>query len=360
MLAQDGFSKLLAAGLTFGFALQTFIIVGGVLRLIPLTGITLPFVSYGGSSLLANFVLLAGLLLVSNRALAPRGIAIAVDYGHLADGRPPFGSLRSYRDGTEVDVAVDGSCDVTAHVAVDAVADRVGATLVRQRDAGGQMYTRLSIDRALEIFGIVPFGPVGGSLDFALTRYTTTGALDPSFGNGGKVITEHVRSLHKGSQDLVLDHADFGNIISELLKQANAHLRTLLLTATELNHGLDLVPGTEETHSVTTLGFVVVLVNLQSETDLLEYRIRLVLARFTGLDCSFVLILAKIHELAHRRLGLRCDLNKIQIRLGGQTQGVLNTDNTDLFSSRSYQPHLRDADPIIDSWLANVLLLLFW
>jgi cell division protein FtsW (lipid II flippase) len=68
LLAQDGFSKLLAAGLTFGFALQTFIIVGGILRLIPLTGITLPFVSYGGSSVVANFILLAGLLLVSNRA----------------------------------------------------------------------------------------------------------------------------------------------------------------------------------------------------------------------------------------------------------------------------------------------------
>ncbi|HEX9349890.1 MAG TPA: FtsW/RodA/SpoVE family cell cycle protein [Gaiellaceae bacterium] len=68
LLAQDGFSKLLAVGLTFGFALQTFIIVGGVLRLIPLTGITLPFVSYGGSSVIANFVLLAGLLLVSHRA----------------------------------------------------------------------------------------------------------------------------------------------------------------------------------------------------------------------------------------------------------------------------------------------------
>jgi cell division protein FtsW (lipid II flippase) len=72
LLADDGFSKLLAAGLTFGFALQTFIIVGGILRLIPLTGITLPFVSYGGSSVVANFVLLAGLLLVSNRANAPR------------------------------------------------------------------------------------------------------------------------------------------------------------------------------------------------------------------------------------------------------------------------------------------------
>jgi cell division protein FtsW (lipid II flippase) len=70
--AQDGFSKLAAAGLTFGFALQTFIIVGGVLRVVPLTGITLPFVSYGGTSIVANFLLLAGLLLISNRANTPR------------------------------------------------------------------------------------------------------------------------------------------------------------------------------------------------------------------------------------------------------------------------------------------------
>ena len=70
LIAQDGFSKLLAAGLTFGFALQTFIIVGGVLRIVPLTGITLPFVSYGGSSIVTNFVMLALLLLVSSRATA--------------------------------------------------------------------------------------------------------------------------------------------------------------------------------------------------------------------------------------------------------------------------------------------------
>jgi cell division protein FtsW (lipid II flippase) len=69
LIAQDGFSKLLAAGLSFGFALQTFIIVGGVLRIVPLTGITMPFVSYGGTSVVANFVMLALLMLVSHRAV---------------------------------------------------------------------------------------------------------------------------------------------------------------------------------------------------------------------------------------------------------------------------------------------------
>jgi cell division protein FtsW (lipid II flippase) len=65
--APDGFSKLLAGGLATAFGLQTFIIIGGVTRLIPLTGVTLPFMSYGGSSIVANLMLVALLLMVSHR-----------------------------------------------------------------------------------------------------------------------------------------------------------------------------------------------------------------------------------------------------------------------------------------------------
>ena len=71
LVATDPFLKLFSAGLSFAFLLQTFAIIGGVTRLLPLTGLTTPFLSQGGSSMIANWLLIAVLLVISNQARRP-------------------------------------------------------------------------------------------------------------------------------------------------------------------------------------------------------------------------------------------------------------------------------------------------
>ena len=128
-----------------------------------------------------------------------------------------------------------------------------------------------------------------------------------------------------------------------------AQLRSVLLTTTEHDRDLDLVALLQEPHDVTRLGLVVVRVDLRPELHLLDDHVGLVAASLTSLLSGLVLELAVVHELGHRWTGHRCNLDEIEVGLLSEPQGILDPDDADLLSVRTDQPHLWDADPVVDT-----------
>jgi SAM-dependent MidA family methyltransferase len=121
-----------------------------------------------------------------------RGYALAVDYGHLRAGRPGLGTLTGFRDGRQVAPVPDGSCDVTAHVAMDAVAGAVGTPymLVTQREA----LRALGIDGGRPTIDLAHTDPAGYLR--ALSAAGAAGELIDPAGLGGHWWLLH--SIHTG------------------------------------------------------------------------------------------------------------------------------------------------------------------
>ena len=96
------------------------------------------------------------------------------------------------------------------------------------------------------------------------------------------------------------------------------------------------------------------IINLGTKLLLLDNSLLLVLTSLACLLCSFILELAVVHELAHRRAGVGCHLDQVEVGLLSQTQGVLHADNADLLAAGADETHFGNADPFVDTGLADV------
>ena len=151
----------------------------------------------------------------------------------------------------------------------------------------------------------------------------------------------------------MLNRTELGNILSKSLQQTHTLLGTRLLAAAEQNHGLDLVALTEETDGAFALGFVVVVVDLQSKAHLFENGVCLVATGLFGLLRRFVLELAVIHDLGHGGLGLGSHLNEIEIGLLRHSQGNLDCHDPHLFATGANQAYFGYADSVVSTWIAD-------
>lgn len=148
-----------------------------------------------------------------------------------------------------------------------------------------------------------------------------------------------------------LDEPEVLDVRSEALQQSVAEFRPGLLATTEHDRDLDLVALLEEPNDVTLLGVIVVRVDLRPELHFLDDRVRLVLARLTGLHGRLVLELAVVHELADRRACGRRDLDQVEVVLLRELKRLGKRHDADLLAAGTDKPYLGNANPVVDAGL---------
>ena len=137
---------------------------------------------------------------------------------------------------------------------------------------------------------------------------------------------------------------------STSLQQFHATNRAGDLTTAQHDGDLDLVASVKEAGHMALLHVEIVVVNLQAETNLLDFRGALVAASFTSLDLLVVLVLAVIDELGNRRLRVGRHLDEIEVRFLCQVQCDGSRDDSHLFAVRADQTHLGDANLVVNAW----------
>src|ERR1700730_5237200 len=146
----------------------------------------------------------------------------------------------------------------------------------------------------------------------------------------------------------LLDHAQLGELFGETIEDRRAALGVGHLPAAEHDRHLDLVLVAQEALDVDLLGVVVVLGDLRTELDLADRDLLLVLARLLLLLRLFVLVLRVVEHAAHRRLGLGCHLDEIEVALSGIAQRVVDLHQADLLAVLADEADLWNPDALVD------------
>src|SRR6266511_1503091 len=215
------------------------------------------------------------------------------------------------------------------------------------------------ISRCFSVLGPVGWPPSGRPRPggcWSLRRVGAVGLLPRGgAGRGRGRLGGPVRSDHHDHVTAVLLRRGFHktqlrNLFGEPAQEPEPQLRTALLATAEHDRHLDLVTGLEEPQDVTLLGLVVVRVDLRPELHLLVDCLLLVAPGFPRLECALVLVLAEVHELAHRRARHGRNLDQVQIHVRRQLKSSLQWDDAHLLALWADQPDFARPDLLVDAW----------